>query len=266
MHIPTQEVRTDAFTMPYFRFGQGKKTFVILPGLSLQPVTAAADAVASAYKAFEKDYTVYVFDRRSDLPPVYSISDMAADTAKAFEALGLEQVYLFGASQGGMIAMTLALEKPALVRRLALGSTAARVTPTMQKTLDAWLRLAEQKDGVGLYLAFGEKIYPPALFNALRSMLAEAGKTVPDADFARFAVLAGSIQTFDLSDRLSSLRCPVLALGASDDAVLGENAAEELFEKLGDRPDVQTYLYTDRGHAAYDTAPDYKDRLLRFFA
>ena len=95
--------------MDYFSFGRGKKTFVILPGLSIQSVMGAAGAVEAGYAAFSEDFTVYVFDRRLDLPPVYRIEDMARDTAEAMRALSLSDVYLFGASQGGMIAQVIAI-------------------------------------------------------------------------------------------------------------------------------------------------------------
>ncbi len=48
MSIPIETVPTDRFTMEYFRFGAGERPLVILPGLSVQSVMGAADAVAAA--------------------------------------------------------------------------------------------------------------------------------------------------------------------------------------------------------------------------
>ena len=94
MSIQIETVRTDAFSMRYFRFGRGEKTLVILPGLSIQSVMRAADAVAAAYQSLEERYTIYVFDRRAELPSPYPVRDMARDTAEAFAALGLWKVCL----------------------------------------------------------------------------------------------------------------------------------------------------------------------------
>ena len=127
MHIKIESVQTETCAMEYFRFGHGSKNLVILPGLSVQSVMGAADAVAAAYQSLEDRFTIYVFDRRRDLPPVYLVRDMAHDTALAFQALGLQNVCLFGASQGGMIALVIAIEHPELVERMALGSASAHV-------------------------------------------------------------------------------------------------------------------------------------------
>ena len=68
MSIPVETVRTKDFEMRYFRFGRGEKTLVILPGLSVQSVMGAADAVAASYAALTEEFTIYLFDRREKLP------------------------------------------------------------------------------------------------------------------------------------------------------------------------------------------------------
>lgn len=48
----------------------------------------------------------------------YTLSDMAADTVGLMDALGYDRVHLVGASMGGMIAQTIAIEFPHRVRSL----------------------------------------------------------------------------------------------------------------------------------------------------
>ena len=259
-----ESVAVNGFTMEYFRFGAGERTMVILPGLSIKSVMESAMAVAKEYEVMRDDFTVYVFDRRAPLPAVYPVAQMARDTAAAMRALGLSDVYLFGASQGGMIAMTLAIEHPDLVRRLAIGSTAAQMPAERFGELGEWIRLAQAGDRVGLFLRFGEAIYPPELFAKYRKALMMIAKTVTDEELGRFLILAEGTRDFDFLDRLEELRCPTLLLGAEDDAVLGADAYAQIVDRLKDKQDFEAYLYRGCGHAAFDTAPDYQQRLYRF--
>ena len=258
-------VSTDSFTMEYCRFGQGERAMAILPGLSIGSVLRSAESIERSYAPLAEHFTVYLFDRRSDLPPVYSVYDMARDTAAAFDALGLKDVCLFGASQGGMMAMTMAVTRPDLVSRLILGSTAARVTGEMTQGLANWIRLAREKDGVGLFLSFGEKLYPPTMFTIFRNALINAGKAVTEDDLSRFLILAEGSRGFDMLQELPRIACPVLVMGDTADAVLGVAATREIADALADRPNVRSYISEDYGHAAYDTDPGYRKRMLQFF-
>ena len=265
MGILIETVKTQRFSMDFFRFGEGKKKLVILPGLSVQSVMGAADAIAAAYQSLTDRYTIYVFDRRADLPAAYSVHDMARDTAEAFQALGLRDVCLFGASQGGMIALVLAIEHPALVGRMVLGSSSAHVREEQYRVIEEWVRLAKAEDREGLYLSFGREIYPPSVFEQYREALLAAAGTVTDRDLARFVILAEGTKGFNVISELGRIRCPVLAIGVFEDSVLDSDATMEIAEKLDCRPDFRLYLYTGYGHAAFDTAPDYRQRILAFF-
>ena len=50
-------------TMHYIRFGAGAKTLIMLPGLGdgLTTVKGAALPMAMRYRAYTKEYTVYMF-------------------------------------------------------------------------------------------------------------------------------------------------------------------------------------------------------------
>ena len=265
MSIAIESVKTEQFAMQYFHFGSGERTMVILPGLSVQSVMGVADAVAESYQSLTERFTIYVFDRREELPPVYLVREMARDTAEAMKALGLRDVYLFGASQGGMMAQVIAIEYPELVHKMVLGSTSAHVQPEQYRIIEEWIRLAEAKDPIRLYLNFGQRIYPPAVFEQFREALIAAGKSVTEEELRRFAILARGIRGFSVAEELVRIHCPVLAIGVYEDAVLDSDATMEIAEKLDFRPDFRLYLYTGFGHAAFDTAPDYRKRILDFF-
>ena len=263
--ININTIKTDNFTMEYFKFGTGKRNFVILPGLSVQSVMGSADAISGAFNIGQDDFTFYVIDRKKELPQEYSIYDMARDTAEAVKALGLKDNYFFGASQGGMVAMTIAIEYPELVKKLAIASTSSHVTDEQYENLDKWIELARKGEKEKLYLCFGEMIYPPAVFEQFREYFIETSKTVTDDDLKRFIILASGTKDFNVTDRLSEIHCPVLTTGTFEDRVLDSDATLEIAENLDYRPDFQLYLYNGFGHASFDTAPDFKKRVYDFF-
>jgi pimeloyl-ACP methyl ester carboxylesterase len=75
-----------------------------------------------------ESYRVITFDNRgigdSDAPPgPYDTAIMAADAVAVLDAAGVRRAHVMGASLGGMIAQTLALEHPERVDRLVLACT-----------------------------------------------------------------------------------------------------------------------------------------------
>lgn len=261
----TDKVVCDGFNIEYFKFGRGKKTLVILPGLSVQSVLISAPFVEEKFKIFKEDYTVYLFDRRSNLPDEYSVYDMATDIMRAASKLGLTDIYLYGASQGGMIAMYIAVDYPALVEKLALASTAAYINDDTFCSLSEWIKYSSAGDREGLYLSFAEKLYTKEYFNNNREAVINLSKTVTDEELKRFTVLAKCAWGFDIRGRLEEIKCPVFLIGDTDDRVLGYDATKEIIGILNNKKNFESFIYSGYGHAVYDFAPDYIGRLLEFF-
>ncbi len=261
MGITIETIQTDRFRMDYFRFGTaGAQPVVILPGLSVISVMTFADSIAQAYRKLW-DFDVYLLDRRSDLPSEYSVADMARDTGEALDALSLREAYVIGISQGGMIAQALAMERPELVGRMVLGSTAARVTESVGAVIRSWISLAKSRAVDELMEAFAQAIYTEDFYRRNRKAYVALGRLVPEESLRRFIILAEGTDGFDVYDGLEGIRCPVLVLGARNDRVLGWEASREIADKLG----CELFIYENYGHAVYDEAPDYLDRVSRFF-
>ncbi|MBR0085002.1 MAG: alpha/beta hydrolase, partial [Lachnospiraceae bacterium] len=265
MSVSIERAETAGFSMRYFRFGTGLKTMVILPGLSVQSVMDQAQAVANEYDIMKDDFTVYVFDRREELPEEYTVHQMAEDTALIMQELGLKDVYLFGASQGGMMALEIAIDHPELVRRMVLGSTTSHVRDGQYELLERWAYLARTKEKRELYLEFAQALYPQEIYEAYKDMFIQAAETVTDKDLERFIILTEGTKGFNVTDRLDRIKCPALVIGVYEDAVLDSDATMEIAEKLEAVPDFKLYMYIGHGHAAFDTAPDYRERIYRFF-
>ncbi|MBQ6465765.1 MAG: alpha/beta hydrolase [Oscillospiraceae bacterium] len=249
--------------MSYVSFGRGGKTLVILPGLSdgLATVKGKALLLAPPYQRFFDRYTIYLFSRRDDLPQGFTIRDMAEDQARALAALGVEKAAVLGVSQGGMIAQALAVGHPGLVEKLVLAVTAPRVSPLSRERVEGWIALAERGDHKQLMIDTAENSYSPAYLKKYRKLYPVIGAVGKPADYGRFLANAKAILAFDITDGLERITCPTLILGGTDDRIVGMEASCELYERIAGS---ELFLYEGLGHAAYEEAADFNDRVFRF--
>lgn len=258
----TGSVKTGSTEMEYFSFGSGSRRLIILPGIGVQKVRASAKGVETAYSCFEQDYTVTVFDRKNDLPQGCTIAQMADDTALAMKALNIEKADFFGASMGGMIAQTMAINHPSLVRSLVLGSTLSRPNDTVLNVSRNWISLAQKGDVTAMAEKMINLLYSEKLAAQLSSAAALLFAGVTKADLDWFIIQARAISGFDVYDKLSLIHCPALVIGVENDGVVTAQASYELAEKLG----CELYMYGgEYRHCVFDEAPDYKQRLMDFY-
>lgn len=255
-------VRVNGVETAYFQFGTGERSMVILPGVDTKSILRSAQAVASAYRMFGGDYTVTVFDRRKDMPSPYPVRQMAEDTAAAMQALGLCDADLFGASQGGMMAMCIAIDHPALVRKMVLGSTAAYADGKIIEGTNRWITLAKSGDMTALTAEFLECLYSEATVGKYRELLIHMNDHVTDEDLGRFIIQTEAINGFDIRDELQKIQCPTLVIGAEGDKVLACEHSRLIADKIG----CPLYVYgSEYAHCVFDEAPDYKQRIFDFF-
>lgn len=248
--------------MNYIKFGNGSKNFIIIPGLSIHSIIGSKDAIEEAYKDFSEEYTVYVFDRPTNLKENESIEDLAKETAEFMKQLNIENADIFGASQGGMIAMYIAIDYPELVNKLILGSTLSKTNDTFLNVINEWIDLASNKDEDDLLESFATKVYSKNTLDAYHDVLIESNKGISDEEYKRFIILAKACLNMNAYDKLDQIKCPVLVLGSKGDQVCTDLGSIEIADKLN----CDIYLYDENyGHGVYDEAADYRTRMLDFF-
>jgi pimeloyl-ACP methyl ester carboxylesterase len=157
----------------------------------------------------------------------YTLSDMAADTVGLLDALGLRSVHLVGASMGGMIAQTMAIEHPGRVRTLtSIMSTTGEqsVGGASQEALGVLLappastREEAQQRAVTTYRVIGSPGYPLDE-DSLRERAGtsfDRGHDPAGVGRQLMAILASP----DRTARLGEVRVPTLVLHGDGDLLV----------------------------------------------
>ena len=255
-------IRTERAETDYAVFGEGPRTFVMIPGISLRRILKAAPAIEAAFRLFSKDYTVYLFDRRNSIPEGWTVPDMAEDLADSMQALGLSRADVYGASQGGMIAQCLAEDHPELVRKVVLAATLSRVNPMALSVLNGWISAAKAGDVPALVRLCISQIYSDGTLARHGESLLRFYRDISPEELERFLRMAEGCLGFDCYEQLSRIRCPALVVGSCGDRVLTPDASLEIASKLS----CPCFLYGEEyGHMVFDEAPDFKQRMLDFF-
>jgi len=256
-------VAIDNTDMYYVSFGTGKKKLVVLPGLSdgLATVKGKALILSPPYRKFFRDYTVYMFSRKNNMPEGYSIRDMADDQVLAMKNLGIAQAYLLGVSQGGMIAQYMAIDHPEMVTKLILSVTAPNANAVVKETVSGWIDLVKRGDHIGLMVDTAEKMYSEQYLQKNRKYFPVLARLTKPRTYERFLRNADAILGFDCRSELPKISCPTLIIAGSDDSTVGNDACKELNRAIADS---ELYVYEGLGHGAYEEAEDFYERIRAF--
>lgn len=246
--------------VPFIRFGEGKKILVVLPGLSYDDFFDKAEDIEKSYSIFHGEFTVYLIDRNLYPKENYSIEDMAFDTIETLEKSGLNEVYLYGVSMGGMVAQKIAIEKPELVKKLVLCSTLSRKNETMSKVLTRWQSLAKTGDISSLASDMNKTIYSAETLEKYATVLNNIKITATPEKTFRFVTYIEAGKNFDDYSSLLKITAKTFVIGERNDKVTTVIGAREIAKKLN----CDYYEYNRFGHAVFDEAPDCKERIFKF--
>jgi len=217
---------------------------------------------------FAPRYRVVVFDvrghGRSDKPPgPYSVPLFAQDTAALIRALEAAPAHVVGISMGGMIALQLAVDEPALVRSLVVVNSGPElVVRTFRERLMILQRflivrlLGMRKMGEVL----SQRLFPRPDQAPLRQMFVERwAENDPRAYREAMRALVG----WSVADRLGDIRCPTLVI-ASDQDYTPVSAKEAYVARM---PNARLVVIPNAHHAVTVERPDeFNQVLLDFLA
>ena len=249
--------------MDYIRFGRGKKVLVIIPGVGdgLKTVRGMAVPFAFLYRVLSKDFTVYVFSRRTNLTAHMDTRQMADDLNRALEMLGLSGAAVLGVSQGGMIAQWLAIDHPDKVRRLVLAVTLSRPNRTIRNVVRQWMEMAKRKDYKGIMMDTAMRSYTGKHLRQAMVLYRLIGNIGRPKSFRRFLIQAESCITHNAYAALPRITCPTLVIGGTRDRIVTGTASIETADRI---PESRLKMYEGLSHGLYEEAPDFLKQVIDF--
>lgn len=249
--------------MEYLRFGTGRKILIMLPGLGdgLRSIYGMALPMALLYRMYARDYTVYMFSRKSTMPEGCTTADMARHVVEAMDILGIEKAHLLGVSMGGMISQHLAADYPHRVEKLILVVTAARPNPVLTESVTLWMDQARAGDHKALMDSNLKRIYSAGYYRKNKWMVPFLGAFTKPKSYDRFLVMAQACLEHDAFGKLPSITAPTFVLGGGKDETLGSEASREIAEAI---PGAELKIYEPWGHGLYEEAPEFNRDVLEF--
>ena len=256
-------IEIDDTTVNYISFGKGDKNLIIIPGLGdgLKTTKGLALPFSIMYKMFSKDYKVYVFSRRNKLEKGFTTEDMANDIKNHMDKLNIENAYVVGVSQGGMIAQYLAINHSDKVKKLVLVVTLSKQNETVKKRINKWIKYAKEDNYKDLFIDLFENLYQEKYLKRYRIMYPILTKYSKPNNFDRFIIEAYACLNHNSYNKLNKISCPTLIIGGNKDNIVSIQGSKEINKKI---KNSELYIYDDYGHGLYEEAKDFNKRVIDF--
>lgn len=180
----------------------------------------------------------------------YTLSDMARDGLGLITALGIDRAHVVGASMGGMIAQSMAIEHPERVLTLTSMMSTTGEPEFGQPTPEALRALMTpappDRDG---YIAAAES---SLIWRSRRYPDLPGARALAAASYDRCYCpegttrqLAAMIASGSRADGLSQLRVPTLVIHGRDDTLIAPDGGERTASLI---PNAKLLLVDDMGH------------------
>jgi pimeloyl-ACP methyl ester carboxylesterase len=189
-------------------------------------------------------------DRQPTPPAPYTLSDMAADAIGLLDHLGIERAHVLGASMGGMIAQTMAIDHPTRTRSMISVMSMpgdfqyGKPSPEAAAVLfsppptdrDAYIAASASS------LVFQSKKYADAEASKAQAALSYDRSFYPQGAPRQLAAIYAS---GDRSTALAALDVPTLVVHGRDDTLIGPDGGLRTAELI---PGANLLLLADMGH------------------
>ena len=188
----------------------------------------------------------------TEMPPVpYTLSDMAADAMQVLDHLNIERAHIMGASMGGMIAQTVAIEHPHRTKTLISIMSQPGELTVGQPTQEAMeLIVTPAPSDRDEYIAFAPKWQ---LWQSKKYRSDEVSRRNAIRDFDRSNYpeggprqMAAIYASGSRAEGLQKLEVPALVIHGTDDQLITPSGGERTAELI---PNSTLIMVDAMGHA-----------------
>ncbi len=158
--------------------------------------------------------------------------------------------------------MLFAIHHPELVEKLVLCSTSAKIENT-NKAFSEWKKASDSENITALNQSFLDYVYSDSYKEAIKEYIPQFLKQGTMEDLKRFLILLKSMENFDITNLLNSIKCPTLVICDMNDKIFNYKCSNEIAEKIGFQL-CKTFLYNQYSHAVYDESPDVLKKVAGF--
>ncbi len=195
------------------------------------------------YRTIAPDTMGYGYSTKPE-EGAFSLDDVAAQYKGLLDALGVDRVTVVGNSQGGAIAITMALNYPDLVERLVLmapGGLETRETYMAMEGIKAMIRVL-----------YKEGISKDTMRKVFTLQLHDESKITDEVIEERYQVAMtqhkdniARIHVTNQEDRLAEIHCPLLCFWGANDKFCPSSGASKIASCC---PNSRTMLIANCGH------------------
>ncbi|HEY5952649.1 MAG TPA: alpha/beta hydrolase, partial [Kofleriaceae bacterium] len=182
----------------------------------------------------------------------YTISDMAADAVGLLDALGIDSAHIVGASMGGFIAQTIAIEHATRVRSLTsmMSTTGDRSVGQVQPEAMAMFAappIMNRQDAIDRAIAGARIIGSPGFPLDVEAISDRAGRSY-DRAFDPIGIIRQAVAVVasgDRTDKLRKLDVPALVMHGADDKMCAVSGGHATAAAI---PGAKLVVFEGMGH------------------
>jgi len=243
----------------------GRRWFYDLHGNDSAPLVVLANGVLAEARGWgpqvdvlQSRYRVLTFDfpgqGQSDaLDEAVTVAEQADGVAKLLRELDIGPVHWIGVSYGGEVGLQLAVDGAHHLQSLLVADSVARVDTYLACRAEAWLAAARTGDADLLYRVCASDIFSADFVSTHPDAMTAVQKGFHALELDSVVGLLERYADYDVSDHLSAIDVPTMALCGELDAIKPPSAMRALADAI---PNATFLTVPGAGHALHLERPN----------